>query len=212
MNGKWGVIVVDVQGDFTEWKKGSLAVPASGEDFVRAVEAATRHLKELGVLVFGTQDWHPPDHISFAVNHPGKRPFDIITIDGRRQVLWPPHCVQGTENARVLIDNNMFLAIIKKGQHPGFDSYSGFKDDGGVRTELDTLLRINSIRKLIIYGIATDYCVKATALDAVLSGYAVTLVIGLCRGVAADTTTAGVEEMERKGVRVVDTVEEIELN
>ena len=109
MTNKWGAIVIDIQGDFTKWKQGSLAVPGSDEGYVKSVEMATRRLKEHGVLIFGTQDWHAPDHISFATSHPGKKPFETVIIDGGTQVLWPPHCIQGTENARVLIDNNLFL-------------------------------------------------------------------------------------------------------
>ncbi len=95
MKEKWGVIVTDIQGDFTEWKKGSLAVPGSDEGFVKSAEVATRRLSELGLPIFGTQDWHPPDHVSFAVNHPGSKPFDVILIDGRNQVLWPPIASRG---------------------------------------------------------------------------------------------------------------------
>lgn len=90
---KWGVLVVDMQGDFTKWKQGSLAVPGSNEDYVRKVEAATRKFNDLGVPVFATQDWHPPDHVSFATSHPGKKPFDTMVIDGNTEVLWPVHCV-----------------------------------------------------------------------------------------------------------------------
>ena len=146
MKERWGVIVIDVQGDFTEMKRGSLAVPGTGEEYVREVEEATRRLKEAGLVIFGTQDWHPAGHVSFASSHPGKKPFESIVVNGRTQVLWPPHCVQGTENARVLIDNNLFLAIVKKAQNPAFDSYSAFRDDGGAQTELDAMLRTNEIK------------------------------------------------------------------
>jgi nicotinamidase/pyrazinamidase len=206
---KWGVIVTDIQGDFTEWKKGSLAVHASGEDFVRSVETATRRLLELGLRIFGTQDWHPPDHVSFAANHPGKKPFDVIAIDGRNQVLWPPHRIQGTENARVLIDNTLFLAIVKKAQKADLESYSAFQDEGGFKTEMDAILRLNGVEKLLVYGIATDYCVKATALDALSAGYSVTVVEDLCRGVSPDTTAAALDEMKAKGIRVAGTLDDI---
>ena len=105
-----GVIVVDMQGDFTAWKNGSLAVDGSDQDFVEQVQAATRAFADKGYRIFGTQDWHPADHISFYSNHSGRKPFDTITVEDRTQVLWPPHCIQGTENARVLVDNNLFLA------------------------------------------------------------------------------------------------------
>lgn len=209
MKGKWGVIVTDVQGDFTEWKHGSLAVPGTGEGYVRAVEKATRRLWEAGFSIFGTQDWHPADHISFASNHPEKKPFDSLVVDGRTQVLWPLHCVQGTENARVLIDNNLFLAMVRKAQNPAFDSYSAFQDDGGAKTELDTILRRNGIENLLIYGLATDYCVRASAIDAVLAGYQATVINGLCRGIAPLTTAQALDEMRQKGARVVEALEEI---
>ena len=198
--GKIGVIVVDVQGDFTLWKNGSLAVPGSDEAYVKKVEEATRCLKRAGLLIFGSQDWHPAEHVSFYTNHPGKKPFEKIQIDSRTQVLWPPHCVQGTENARVLPDNNLFLAIVKKGQDPRFDSYSAFQDDGGRKTEMDSILKGNQIGTVVVYGIATDYCVRATALDALANGYKVILIEDLCRGVAPDTSAKALEEMKEKGV------------
>lgn len=209
MKGRWGVIVVDMQGDFTEWKRGSLAVGASGEDYVRNVERSTRLLKEAGLPIFGSQDWHPPDHVSFAASHAGKKPFDTIEIDGRTQVLWPSHCVQGTENARILIDNNLFLAVVKKAQRPELESYSAFQDEGGVKTEMDAILKINGVSSLVIYGIATDYCVRATALDGRAAGYGVTVVEDLCRGVSPDTTAAALAEMREKGVRVTPSLEGI---
>ncbi|OPX96461.1 MAG: Peroxyureidoacrylate/ureidoacrylate amidohydrolase RutB [Syntrophorhabdus sp. PtaB.Bin047] len=202
---KWAVIVIDLQGDFTEWKQGSLAVPGSDEGYVRAVENATRQLKELGILVLGTQDWHPPDHVSFATSHPGKRPFETVVVDGKAQDLWPSHCVQGTGNARVVIDNNLFLAVVKKAEDPMTESYSGFQSGG----ELDAVLRANGIGRVIVYGLATDYCVKATSLDLAAAGYLVVVVENLCRSVSPDTAAAAVDEMRREGVRVVDTVEEV---
>jgi nicotinamidase/pyrazinamidase len=149
-----------------------------------------------------TQDWHPADHVSFYTNHPGKKAFDLIDVAGKKQVLWPPHCVQKTENAKVLLDGKMFAAIVKKGKDKKYDSYSGFQDDGGARTELNQLLKKAGITEVIIYGLATDYCVKATALDAVKAGYKVTVIEGLSKGVAPDTTLKALEEMAQKGVTV----------
>lgn len=209
MKEKWGVIVVDVQGDFTEWKNGSLAVPGTGQRYVESVENKTRLLKDKGLTIFGTQDWHPADHISFAANHKGKRPFDVIAVDSRTQVLWPVHCLHGTENARVLVDNNLFLAIVKKGQNAAFDSYSGFRDDGGSQTEMDTVLRRNGIGKLVIYGLATDYCVRATVLDALLSGYRITVMKDLCKGITPETTAEALDRMKQEGARIVDTLQGI---
>lgn len=202
---KWGVIVVDIQGDFTEWKQGSLAVPGSDEGYVKSAEAATRILRNLGLPVFGTQDWHPPDHISFAIRHPGKKPFETVMADGRRQDLWPPHCVQGTENARLLIDNDLFLAVVKKAYDRDADSYSAFQRGG----EMDALLRMNGVQNVIVYGLATDYCVKETALDLLAAGYPTTVIESLCRCVSDDTSAAALDEMSRRGIRIVSTLDGI---
>lgn len=201
--GNMGVIVVDVQGDFTTWKNGSLAVNGTDKAFVGNIQKATETLKKKGCLIFGTQDWHPADHISFYTNNPGKKAFDVIEINGRTQVLWPPHCVQGTENARVLVDNNMFMAIVQKGKDQKYDSYSGFQDDGGAKTEMDQILKRNNVTKLIVYGIATDYCVKATAIDAANAGYDVTVIEDLCKGVAPDTSAKAIKDMESNGIKVI---------
>ena len=213
MTKKWGVIVIDIQGDFTKWKQGSLAVPNSDEDYVRNTEAATRQFKELGVPIFGTQDWHPPNHVSFATSYPGKRPFETIMLDGSTQVLWPPHCIQGTENARVLIDNNFFLAIIRNSQDQNVESYSFFQDGKSAKTEMDTILRINGVEEVILYGIATEYCVKATSLDLLAANYKTTVIESLCRGVSPEAAAAALDEMRRKGIRVIpspgDIIEEI---
>lgn len=204
---KIGVIVVDMQGDFTTWKKGSLAVNGTDQDFVAKVEKATVMLREKGYPIFATQDWHPTDHVSFYTNHAGKKPFEAIQLEGRTQVLWPPHCIQETENAKVLLDKNLFVAIVKKGKDKRYDSYSGFQDDGGAKTEMDAILKKNGIKELIVYGIATDYCVKATAIDAAAAGYKVTVVEGLSRGVAPDTSAKALEEMKAKGVNLVKELE-----
>lgn len=204
---KVGVIVVDMQGDFTTYKEGSLAVPESDQAFVNKVRQATRDLSAKGHLIFATQDWHPAEHVSFFSNHKNKKPFEVIQIEDRTQVLWPPHCIQGTANARILVDNNLFQAVVKKGKDPRYDSYSGFQDDGGAKTEMDAILKRNGISEVIVYGIATDYCVKATAVDAAAAGYKVTVVESLCKGVAPDTSAKALEEMKAKGITVVAAME-----
>ena len=204
---KIAVIVVDMQGDFTTYKKGSLAVAGTDKAFVDKVEKVTVHLKDKGYLIFGTQDWHPADHVSFFTNHAGKKPFEAIQLEGRTQVLWPPHCVQGTQNARVLVDNNLFVAIVKKGKDRRYDSYSGFQDDGGAITEMNEILKRNGVKELIVYGIATDYCVKATAIDAADAGYKVTVVEGLSKGVAPDTTAKALDEMKARGITLIKELE-----
>jgi len=201
------VIVVDVQGDFTTAKKGTLAVPDTDDKFLKKVSDATVKLKKQGIVIYGTQDWHPADHISFATNHPGKKPFEAVQIDGRTHVLWPPHCVQNTEGAKVLVNNNLFQTIVKKGQNSKFDSYSGFQDDGGAKTEMDNILKAAGVKKLIIYGIATDYCVKATAIDAATNGYKVVVIDDLSKGVAPDTTAKALEEMKAKGILILKNID-----
>lgn len=197
-----GVIVVDVQGDFTTWKHGSLAVKGTDKEFVDKVRQATEALKKKGYVIFATQDWHPKDHVSFHANHEGKKPFEVIQVNGKPQVLWPPHCVQDSENAGLLLDKNLFVAVVKKGQDKRYDSYSGFQDDGGKKTDMDKILKQNGVKELIVYGIATDYCVKATAIDAAKEGYKVTVIEDLCRGVAPESSVKAVQEMKDKGITI----------
>jgi nicotinamidase/pyrazinamidase len=204
---KTGVIVVDVQGDFTKLKNGSLAVDGTDETYLKAVEENTKRLKDGGFPIYATQDWHPANHVSFFTNHKGKRVFDVIKLYGRNQVLWPPHCVQNSPGAEILLDKKLFKAVVKKGMDPKYDSYSGFQDDGGKKTDLDRLLKKDGIRKLVVYGIATDYCVRATALDGVASGYKVVLIKNLSRGVAPDTSQKAIEEMKAKGIAVLDDID-----
>ncbi|MCD4721387.1 MAG: bifunctional nicotinamidase/pyrazinamidase [Desulfobacula sp.] len=197
-----GVIVVDIQGDFTLFKHGSLAVQQTDQSYIDKVVAATKQLKSKGHKIFATQDFHPENHISFYTSHKDKTPYETIEIDGRSQILWPPHCVQGTENADILIDNTLFTAIIQKGMNPKYDSYSGFFDDNGIKTGLDNILKSHQVDTLIVYGLATDYCVKATAMDAVKSGYGVFLIEELCKGVSEDTTESALKEMISAGIKI----------
>jgi nicotinamidase/pyrazinamidase len=205
--GKIGVNVVDIQGDFIKLKNGSLAVDGTDETYIKTVEANTKRLKEAGFPIFATQDWHPKNHASFFTNHKGKKAFDVIKLHGKDQVLWPPHCVQNTPGAEILLDKKLFKAVVRKGMDPQFDSYSGFQDDGGKKTEMDQFLKKTNIKKIILYGIATDYCVRATSLDAVAAGYKVIVIKNLCRGVAPDTSQKAIEEMEAKGIVVLDDLD-----
>jgi nicotinamidase/pyrazinamidase len=204
---KIGVIVVDIQGDFTKLKDGSLAANGTDETYIQAAEENTKRLKEAGFLIYATQDWHPANHISFFTNHQGKNAFDVITLHGKDQVLWPPHCVQNTPGAGILLDKKLFKAVIRKGMDPQYDSYSGFQDDGGRKTEMDKLLKKDKIRKVVLYGIATDYCVRATALHAAAAGYKVIVIKSLCRGVAPDTSQKAIEEIKAKGIVVLDDLD-----
>jgi nicotinamidase/pyrazinamidase len=200
---KTGVIVVDIQGDFTKLKNGSLAVEGTDEAYIKTAEENTKRLKEAGFPIYATQDWHPANHASFFTNHKGKKAFDVIKLHGKDQVLWPPHCVQKTPGAEILLDKKLFTAVVKKGMDPKYDSYSGFQDDGGKKTNIDKLLKKDNIKKVVVYGIATDYCVRATALDAVAAGYKVIVIRNLCRGVAPDTSQKAIDEMKAKGIVIL---------
>jgi len=204
---KIGAIVVDVQADFTKFKNGSLAVEGTDEVYIKIVEENTKKLKVAGFPIYATQDWHPTDHVSFFTNHMERKAFDVIKIHGKDQVLWPPHCVQRTSGAEILLDNELFKATVKKGMDPQYDSYSGFQDDGGRKTKMDKILKKDKITKVVIYGIATDYCVKATVLDAVALGYKVIMIKNLSRGVAPDTSQKAIEEMKAKSIVVLDHVD-----
>ena len=212
MDKKYGVVVTDVQGCFTTWKEGSLAVPGSNETYVKSVEVATRRFKKEGFFMVATQDWHPPNHVSFASNHPGKKPFDTIQISGRVQTLWPVHCVRGTKDAELLIDSSIFDAIIRKAQNPRFDSYSAVKDDSGTKTGLEDVLHEHGVMSLAIYGIATDFCVKATAIDLVRAGFKVVAVEELCRGVTPETSAQALKQMEEEGVRLTKSLDLEEIS
>jgi nicotinamidase/pyrazinamidase len=204
---KMGIIVVDIQGDFTKLKNGSLAVDGTDEAYIKTAEENTRRLSEVGFPIYATQDWHPLNHISFFTNHKGKRVFDVIKLPWKNQVLWPPHCIQNTPGAEILLDNKLFTSVVKKGMDPQYDSYSGFQDDGGKKTELDKLLKKEKITGVVVFGIATDYCVKATALDAVGAGYEVIMIKNLSRGVASDTSQKAMDEMRAKGIIILDDLD-----
>ncbi len=173
---EWAVVVVDVQGDFTTLKKGSLAVAGTDEAYVNKDIKTVKALKAKGLPIYATQDWHPKDHLSFYTNHPGKKPFSVIKLHGKTQVLWPPHCIQGTENAKLLVDRSLFTLVAQKGMMKDCDSYSGFYIGDSKKTVLDGALKKAGIKNLIMFGIATDYCVKSTAIDGAKLGYHVTVV------------------------------------
>jgi nicotinamidase/pyrazinamidase len=204
---KTGVIVVDVQGDFTQFRNGSLAVEGTDEPYIKIVRESTKKLAEAGLPIYATQDWHPANHVSFFTHHEGKKALDVIKLQGKDQVLWPPHCVQNTPGAEILLDNKIFKAVVKKGMDARYDSYSGFQDDGGKKTEMDKILKRDKIGRVVVYGIATDYCVRATVLDAVAAGYEVVMINNLSRGVAPDTSQKAIEEMKAKAIIILDDLD-----
>ncbi|KIX12483.1 isochorismatase family protein [Dethiosulfatarculus sandiegensis] len=202
------VLVVDLQADFTQAHQGSMAVEGSDLDYLDQVSKAVRSLRELGLKVFATQDCHPKGHISFATTHPGRDHYTEIELkDGRKQILWPDHCVEGHPGSQVLLAPEHTDHLMPKGRHPAYDSYSGFKDDGGSETGLARVLLKQGVKKLLTFGIASDYCVKATVLDGLEEGFEMIVVQELCRGVAPDTTSQAWQEMEKSGAELWSTLD-----
>jgi nicotinamidase/pyrazinamidase len=197
------LIVVDVQNDFI--KGGALEVP-QGEDVIPIVNK----LMERFTRIIATQDFHPANHGSFAANHPGKNPGEVITLDGLSQILWPVHCVQGTKGVAFApgLDTEKFEKVFTKGTEAHIDSYSGFFDNGHRKaTGLGQYLQDEGVQKVYICGLATDYCVKFTALDALGLGLETVLVTDACRGVnlqPGDVDKA-LHDMAEKGVILVSS-------
>jgi len=192
------LIVVDVQYSFMPG--GSLAVPG-GDEVVPIINALAKRFANV-VL---TQDWHPPAHASFASSHPGSRPFDKVALDYGDQILWPDHCVQGTDGARLHRDLDIphTQLVLRKGYHNGVDSYSAFIEaDGTTRTGLASYLRERGIGSVYACGLATDFCVAWTALDARKLGFAATVIEDACRAIDAQGSLASAwERMESAGVK-----------
>lgn len=197
------LVLVDIQNDFMPG--GALPV-ADGDAVVPVANA----LMPSFPIVVATQDWHPPDHGSFASQHPPKKPGEVIELAGLPQVLWPDHCVQGTKGAEFVadLDTARITRVFRKGTDPSVDSYSGFFDNGHRHdTGLSAWLRERGVQELVLVGVATDYCVKFTALDGVAEGFSVTLVEDGCRGVElheGDVARA-LRELREAGVRVVSS-------
>src|SRR3954451_12327533 len=192
------LILVDIQNDFVP--AGALAV----RDGDRVVPIANRLVPQFEVVV-ATQDWHPADHASFAANHAGKKVGEVIDLHGLPQVLWPVHCVQGTRGAEFVpgLDVSRVTKVFRKGTDREIDSYSGFYDNGHRRsTGLGEWLSERGVGGVYVMGLATDYCVKFTALDARKLGLDVTLIEDGCRGVELRPGDVGqaVEEMRFQGV------------
>jgi len=195
------LILVDIQNDFCPG--GALAV-ANGDEVVPVANKLAHRFD----LVVATQDWHPRDHGSFAANHPGTEPGQVIDLDGLDQVLWPVHCVQGSDGAafRADFDTRWVNEVFRKGTDPGIDSYSGFYDNGHRQaTGLADYLREKGVGAVYVLGLATDYCVKFTALDAVSAGFDTYLVEDGCRAVELQEGDAerAIDRMREAGVTVL---------
>ncbi len=195
------LVIVDVQNDFCPGG----ALPVQEGD--RVVPVINRLLDRFDRVV-ATQDWHPPGHLSFAANHPGRTPGEVIQLAGLEQVLWPVHCVQDTPGAEFHpdLDLSRIQAVFRKGVDPEVDSYSGFFDNGRRRsTGLEEYLRREGVEEVYIGGLATDYCVRWTALDAVRLGFRTWVIEDACRGVELrpGDTAAALAEMAQTGVQII---------
>jgi len=191
------LIIVDLQNDFLPG--GALPVPY-GDELIPLANEVQGSVE----LVVATKDWHPPDHGSFAANDPGKKPGDRIMLDGIEQILWPVHCVQNTRGAEfaAAFDTSRIAHVFHKGIDPRIDSYSTFFDNAHRRrTGLGEYLKERSIKDIYLLGLALDYCVKYSALDARHLGFNTHIILDGCRGIglAPGDIDRAIDEMRRAG-------------
>jgi nicotinamidase/pyrazinamidase len=191
------LIVIDVQNDFCPG--GALAVPG-GDEIVPGINALMRDFDH----VILTQDWHPAGHSSFASSHSGKAPYEMVDMPYGPQVLWPDHCVQGTRGGAFHkdLDTDRAAIIQRKGMSPAIDSYSAFfENDRKTPTGLDGALKSLGITDLTLVGLATDFCVAYSALDAARLGFGVTLRPDLCRAIDLDgSLDKALDDMQTQGI------------
>lgn len=198
------LLVIDVQNDFCPG--GALAVPG-GNEVIRPIHQIAPHFEHL-IL---TQDWHPADHFSFASNHPGNKPFEQIESAHGPQTLWPDHCIQGTQGADFHPDLALTRAelILRKGFRPAIDSYSAFfENDHTTSTGLAGYLRERGLTRIFLAGLAYDYCVGFSALDARRAGFSAFVIRDACRAIDLNGSTAAMElNFARAGVELIDSTQ-----
>jgi len=192
------LIVIDMQNDFLPG--GNLAV-ADGDKIIGLIDDVARQFQNVVLK----QDWHPADHVSFASQHVGRKPFDVIHLPYGEQVLWPDHCVQGTHGAQLAdgIDSNLAQLIIRKGYHRSIDSYSAFLEaDRKTQTGLAGYLKDRLITNIYLCGLATDFCVAWSALDGRAFGFNVWVIEDATKGIDLNGSLAAAwEKMTKAGVR-----------
>ena len=201
---KKALILVDIQNDFLPG--GALAVPC-GDAVIPVANNIIKNFSD----VIATQDWHPSDHGSFASQYSGKEPGELIELNGLTQVLWPDHCVNNSEGAAFAPDLNTekITRVFQKGMNKDVDSYSGFFDNSKRSdTGLGDYLKSRRITDVFIMGLATDYCVKFTALDAYSLGFKTHLITRGVRGVNINSgdSEKAIDDMKNAGITIVDTI------
>ncbi len=202
---KDALILIDIQNDFCPG--GSLAVN-EGDQIIPIVNQLQKQFD----LVIATQDWHPADHISFATNHTNKKIGEFIDVNASPQILWPVHCAQGTHGADFVeeLDMTKVKKVFQKGTNNQIDSYSGFFDnDHKNSTGLGDYLKSEGVENVYIVGLATDYCVKYTVIDAISLGFNTNVVIDACRGVKLnpDDVENAIQDMKKAGAKIVTSKE-----
>jgi nicotinamidase/pyrazinamidase len=195
------LIVVDMQNDFMPG--GALAVPL-GDELIPIINALIPKFP----LVVATQDWHPLDHVSFAANHLGKKIGDVVMAGDIEQVLWPVHCVRNTHGAEIapLLDKEHFASFFYKGTDKNIDSYSAFFDNARRKsTGLGAYLKSRGVKNVYLVGVATDYCVLYSAMDAIDLGFNVCVIADACRPINLDSRDEqrSFEAMAAKGAKIV---------
>jgi nicotinamidase/pyrazinamidase len=197
------LIITDVQNDFLPG--GSLEVP-KGDEIIPVIN----RIQDKFDLVIATQDWHPNNHVSLASNHKNKKPFDKIEWQGMEQILWPDHCVQGTKGAEFHPDLEMkkIEAVFRKGMDREIDSYSGFYDNGhNKNTGLAGYLRERNANEIYFCGLAADFCVYFSALDALKEGFSVTFIEDATKPIDKEEFANKKDEMKRLGVKIISSNE-----
>ena len=197
------LIIVDVQNDFCPG--GKLAVP-DGDKIIQTINKLSNKFEK----VIATQDWHPENHLSFAVNHPGKKEFEVFDYKGIKQVLWPAHCVSGTPGADFHPDltiKNINL-ILRKGSNPEIDSYSAFREnDRTTMTGLEGYLKSLEIKEIYLCGLALDYCIFYSAMDAKELGFETFVIIDGTKGI--DSPIGNIDKslnvMKEAGIKIVES-------
>ena len=193
------LLLIDIQNDFLPG--GRLAVPA-GDEIISLVNA----LQPQFDLVVATQDWHPAGHQSFASSHAGRQQFEQIDLHGLPQVLWPDHCIQASDGAALApaLQTERIEAIFRKGMNPEIDSYSAFFDNGHRKsTDLADYLHGRGVTEVVVAGLAADYCVYYSALDALAAGFATTIVTDATRAISPNGWAAAQTDLRTKGARLV---------